>query len=153
MFLFKTNVYLTFKNYRTSMKIKILLLIFLLSTTFIIAQTFEYNAHISMKYDVKKGEWENTNSEGNFKMSVEIDDYNRLISVNYLTTSEKATLDLSILEKTKNNDDSVSYVCKGVKSDLLDKVLISFNTSKTEMTIMFKCKEGTCATAQYFTNK
>lgn len=133
---------------------KIILLIFLLSLVFNNAQSLEYNAHMSVKYNTEKGKWENNDSEGNFKTAVNIDDFNRLINVNYIGIKDQATLELSVIEKAPFEDGSIMYVCKGIKSDVLDKVLITFNKLKTEMSIMYKCKEdGNCGTATYHTNK
>lgn len=132
---------------------KIILLTFLLSGVFNNAQSLEYNAHMSLKYNTDKGKWENKNSEGNFKTSVDIDDFNRLISVNYIGIKEQATLNLSVDEKVIQDDGSITYICKGTKSNILDKVVIGFNKLKTEMTIMYKCIDGNCATATSYINK
>lgn len=133
---------------------KIFLLITILSSVFNYAQRLEYNAHMSLKYNNDKASWENNNTEANYKTSVDIDDFNRLINVNYIGVAEMATLNLSVSEKVTTENGSITYVCKGTKSSILDKIVIGFNQPKTEMTIMFKCKEnGTCETATFHSNK
>jgi len=132
---------------------KILLLLTVFLTVLFKAQTYEYDYSSSIKYNSSLGKYEQSNSYNKMKMIADIDEANNNITLTYVGSDETATLNLYIVEKTNSEDNSVLYICKGKKSDLIDKIVIRKNGNGETMTVMVKCQNGVCPNGSFNFNK
>ncbi|MFC6269876.1 hypothetical protein [Frigoriflavimonas asaccharolytica] len=137
------------------MKKSLLLLLFM---TIILckAQSYEYEYSTSIKYNYSLKSYDNEKSYSRMKMVAKIDEFNKRIELIYYgeSTGESASLNLNIVEKSDpDKTNSITYVCEGVKSNLIDQVVITKNDYGKTLIVMVKCKNGICPNGTFSFNK
>ena len=132
-------------------KISLFLAVFL--TILFKAQTYEYEYSSSIKYNSSLRKYEQSNSYDKMKMIADINEANDNITLTYIGSDDTATLNLYIVEKTNVEDNSVLYICKGKKSNLIDKIVIRKNRNGETMTVMVKCQNESCPNGSFHFNK
>ena len=136
------------------MKKKLSLLLITFTVIFCSAQTFEYEYSSSIKYNSSLQEYEQDTSFSRMKLVANIDEQNKLINLVFGGSNDSATLRLSIVGQSPPDiENSVTYICKGIKSDLIDNIVVRKNQNGNSLTVLVKCNKQICPNGTLNFNK
>lgn len=86
-------------------------------------------------------------------MVAEIDEPNKLITLKFISDEETASLRLLIVGKSPYSESAITYLCEGVKSNLIDDIVVRKINNGDSMMVMTKCKNDICPNGTLNFNK